>query len=61
MTNEQLETIYKSSLAVSHFAGLRAVYDAGYDASANIDPGVSDGDPSVTQPPPDADVSINTP
>ena len=61
MTNDDLEAIYKSSLAVSHFAGLRAVYDAGYDTGASINPVVSGGDASLIQPPPAADVSVNTP
>jgi hypothetical protein len=61
VTNEDLEAIYKSSLPVSHFAGLRAVYDAGYDAAASIDPGTSSGDASMTQPAPSADVTVNTP
>lgn len=61
MTDNDLETIYKSSLPESHFAGLRAVYDAGYDQAASIDPTVSAGDASATAPPPTADVSVKTP
>jgi hypothetical protein len=61
MTDSDLETIYKSSLPVSHFAGLRAVYDAGYDAAASVNPAVSQGDASASQPAPAADVTITTP
>jgi hypothetical protein len=61
MTDSDLEAIYKSSLPVSHFAGLRAVYDAGYDNAAGINPVVSAGDASATQDPPSANVSISTP
>lgn len=61
MTDNDLETIYKSSLMVSHFAGLRAVYDAGYDAAAGVNPVTSEGDASATQTAPAADVVVNTP
>jgi len=34
MGNECLDNIYKSSLGLSHAAGLRAVFNAGYYAGA---------------------------
>jgi hypothetical protein len=61
MTDNDIEVIYKSSLSVSHAAGLRAVYDAGWDAASSVNPAVSMGDASSMQPPPAADVAINTP
>lgn len=61
MTDSDLDAVYKSGLPTSHFAGLRAVYDAGYDAAAGLNPVVSDADESTTEPPPSADVSISTP
>lgn len=61
MTDNDLDTIYKSALSTSHPAGLRAVYDAGYDAAAGVNPVFSQGDASASQPAPLADVTINTP
>ena len=61
MTDDDLESIYKSALPVSHPAGLRAVYDAGYDAGAGVNPAISDSDASATQAPTAADVTITSP
>lgn len=59
MTNDDIEKIYKSSVSVSHFAGLRAVYDAGYIAAAATLAGT--GDSSMSQAAPTANVPIQTP
>lgn len=61
MTDTDIENIYKSAVPISHFAGLRAVYDAGYfdAANGNVDPGT--GDPSLTASPPVTDEIILTP
>lgn len=32
MTDDELERLYKSMIELSHFAGLRAVWDNGYQA-----------------------------
>jgi hypothetical protein len=34
MTDNDLENLYKTALPVSHYAGLRAVFDAGYGVGA---------------------------
>lgn len=61
MTDTEIDNIYKSATPISHYAGLRAVYDAGYldAANSNVDPGL--GDPSMTAPPPATDEIIMTP
>jgi hypothetical protein len=61
MTDTDIENVYKSALPTSHYAGLRAVYDAGYfdGTNANVDPG--SGDPSLTAPPPPVDETVTTP
>lgn len=61
MTDSDIEGIYKSQLPISHFAGLRAVYDAGYfdSANSNVDPGT--GDPSMTATAPTTDETVTTP
>lgn len=51
MTDNDLEVLYKSSVALSHYAGLRAVWDAGYDTGANI---------TVTSNTPDASSMISS-
>lgn len=61
MTDTDIENIYKSAVNVSHFAGLRAVYDAGYDQGASINPVQIAGDASATQAAPVADVPIQSP
>lgn len=65
MTDSDLDNIYKLALPVSHFAGLRAVYDAGYVQGAGENVATTGGDPSATAPAPtsgDASAaSITTP
>lgn len=58
MTDTDIENIYKSQINVSHMAGLRCVYDAGYFAAvnSNVDPGT--GDPSMSQSAPSTDETI---
>jgi hypothetical protein len=36
MTDTDIENIYKANLGVSHYAGLRGVFDAGYAIGASI-------------------------
>jgi hypothetical protein len=38
MTDSELDAIYKTTLGVSHFAGLRAVFDAGYNLGTAMVP-----------------------
>lgn len=56
MQNSDLDAIYKIGSQISHYAGLRACYNAGYDAHAGINVATSIGDPSQTQTPPTSDV-----
>lgn len=60
MTDTDIENIYKSQLGVSHYAGLRAVYDAGFfdGTNGNTDPG--SGDPSLTATAPATVETITT-
>lgn len=59
MDDATLDTIYKSAISVSHFAGLRTVYDAGYYEGAALTPTASSVDQSVVKSAPVADVSIS--
>jgi hypothetical protein len=61
MTDTDIENVYKSALPTSHYAGLRAVYDAGYfnGVNGNVSPGT--GDPSLTAVPPATPEIILTP
>lgn len=36
MTDDELELLYKSKLDIGHFAGLRAVFEAGKDSFAQV-------------------------
>jgi len=60
MTDMDMENLYKSQINLSHAAGLRAVYDAGYfdGTNGNVDPGT--GDPSLTAVAPSTDETITT-
>ena len=60
MTDNDLETLYKNAVAISHFAGLREVYDAGFQAGANQSVTPLTPDASLTQTPPSTDVTIST-
>jgi hypothetical protein len=61
MTDTDIENVYKSALPISHYAGLRAVYDAGYfdGTNSNVDPG--NGDPSLTAAAPATPETVVTP
>lgn len=64
MANSDLDNIYKTALPVSHYAGLRAVYDAGYLQGIGANLATSAGDPSQTADAPTVDASasqISTP
>ena len=64
MTDNDLENIYKAAVGVSHYAGLRAVYDAGYYQGAGSNLATNAGDPSLSQVAPTTDASdtaITTP
>lgn len=36
MTNTELDNIYKANIAKSHYAGLRGVWDAGYNTALGL-------------------------
>lgn len=64
MTDTDLDNIYKIGNVVSHYAGLRAIFDAGYAAAASLNLATSTVDQSLTAPPPVNDVQatdIQTP
>lgn len=56
MQDSDLDAIFKIGNMTSYYAGLRAVYNAGYDAHAGISLATSIGDPSQTTNPPTLDV-----
>ena len=58
MTNPQLEAIYQSAIGISHDAGLRAVYNAGYYAHAGITPDAGTLEQSAIQSAPTAYVKL---
>lgn len=64
MLDSDLDAIFKVGNQESFYAGLRALYDAGYAAAAGTNLATSVGDPSQTTSPPTNDVqanNINTP
>ena len=49
MTDNDLDNIYKQNVGESHFAGLRGVFDAGYNFGAGVSVAVAQQvDPSLT-------------
>lgn len=61
MMDSDIEVIYKSNIALSHFAGLRAVYDAGYYDGLNGTVNLANtGDPSGSSPAPTTEPVITT-
>ena len=58
MDDAAMEFLYKSAISISHYAGLRAVYDAGYYAGAAQVPTTTSLDQSVVQSLPVAEVTI---
>lgn len=61
MTDSDIENVYKSNINVSHYAALRAVFDAGFDAGAGLSAqATAAGDPSLTQAPPVVDPTVTT-
>lgn len=59
MQDSEIETIYKSALPVSHYAGLRAVYDSGYAAGGALNTATI-SDVSLTQSAPLANPTVTT-
>lgn len=62
MQDADLETIYKANIPVSHFAGLRGVYDAGFAAGASqqVNATPTAADASAAQVAPTTDPSVTT-
>jgi len=60
MTDNDLETLYKSALPESHFAGLRAVFDAGYADGAGLSTQSTDASLTAPVPPAADDPTITT-
>jgi hypothetical protein len=52
LTNQDLEAIYNAGIGISHQAGLREVFNAGYYSHAGITPGATTQDavPTATAP-----------
>lgn len=48
MTDNDLDTLYKSNIGVSHQAALRAVWDSGFNYASSINPSQQGTDPSQT-------------
>lgn len=48
MNDQDLDTLYKSNIGVSHCAALRAVWDSGYNYALSINPAQQGIDPSTT-------------
>lgn len=70
MTDNDLDTLYKSNIGVSHQAALRAVWDSGFNYASSINSSQQGVDPSQTavaataitdQPTTTTDPSLNTP
>lgn len=61
MNDNDIQTVYQSALPVSHAAGLRAVYDAGWQQALNQSVTASTVDASLSQTVPTTDVTITTP
>jgi hypothetical protein len=59
MTDSDLDNIFKAGNNVSHAAGLRAVFDAGYDLGSSVSLSASAGDPSSTISNPIASVTAD--
>ena len=59
MTNAEIEAIYRAQVDLSHAAGLRAVYDAGYFSGSGGTAGT--GDPSSTDSKPTSTVKLKKP
>jgi hypothetical protein len=60
MTDTDIENLYKSQLGESHFAGLRAVFDAGFQLGAAQPVTPLTTDASLTQAAPAVEVPITT-
>lgn len=60
MTDSDIDNLYKAQLGTSHAAGLRAVYDAGFQAGANQSVTALTTDASLTQTAPAAEVPVQT-
>lgn len=58
MTNQDLEAIYTSAVGISHQAGLREVFNAGYYAHAGITPNANTPDAAATATPPTSYVKL---
>ncbi len=58
MTNQQLEAIYTSAVDLSHLAGLKAVFNAGFCIGKGITPNSTTPDVTSTQTAPSSYVKI---
>ena len=61
MNNQQIEAVYQSASGLSHAAGLRAVYNAGWCAKAGETPSAGTVDASDSQAAPTAYVKPKHP
>jgi hypothetical protein len=61
MTNAELESLYKENVDISHLAALRAVFNAGYFASAGITPTAQTADQSRISAKPAVRLHLNKP
>jgi hypothetical protein len=60
MSDNDLEVLYKSALPESHFAGLRAVFDAGYADGSGASVEATDASLTAAVPPAADDPTITT-
>jgi hypothetical protein len=60
MTDTDIDNVYKAQLGTSHYAALRAVFDAGFQAGAAQAVTAATQDASLTQTAPAAEVPIAT-
>ena len=60
MSDNDLENIYKSAISESHYAGLRAVFDAGWEGALGVVASASTPDLSLSAAAPSGYVSIAT-
>lgn len=60
MTDNDLDQIYKIALPYSHYAGLRQVYDAGYQAGNSVTANSSTLDASLTASVPASNATVST-
>lgn len=60
MQDADMDLVYKADLPISHIAGLRSVFDAGYNEALNISVTTTTVDQSLVAQEPTVEVVVTT-